>query len=101
MIDFDENIKLGDWGVMLRPWATSDLSLITESVFDPHTWRFTTEAILDKDELAKYVDRALSDRRDNKRFSFAICLEGSEQIVGSSSFGNVSTKDKRVEIGWT
>ena len=101
MIDFDENIKLGDWGVMLRPWATSDLSLITESVFDPHTWRFTTEAILDKDELAKYVDRALSDRRDNKRFSFAICLEGSEQIVGNSSFGNVSTKDNRIEIGWT
>ena len=93
MINFDENIKLSAWGVILRPWASSDLSLITESV--------TTEAISDKNELAKYVGRALSDRRDEKRFSFAICLEGSEQIVGSSSFGNVSTKDKRVEIGWT
>ena len=94
MINFDENIKLSAWGVILRPWASSDLSLITESVV-------TTEAISDKNELAKYVGRALSDRRDEKRFSFAICLEGSEQIVGSSSFGNVSTKDKRVEIGWT
>ena len=101
MINFDENIKLSAWGVILRPWASSDLSLITESVVDPHTWRFTTEAISDKNELAKYVGRALSDRRDEKRFSFAICLEGSEQIVGCSSFGNVSTKDKRVEIGWT
>ena len=39
MINFDENIKLSAWGVILRPWASSDLSLITESVVDPHTWR--------------------------------------------------------------
>ena len=101
MINFNENIELSAWGVTLRPWLSSDASLIVGSVVDSHTWRFTTEAISNTDEVAKYVDRALLDRSDKKRLSFAICLEGSEKIVGSSSFGNVSTKDNRIEIGWT
>lgn len=101
MINFNDSVELNAWGVFLRPWVSSDIRLVTGSVVDPYIWKFTTEAISNKDELARYIGRALSDRRDEKRLSFAIYLEGSEQIIGSSSFGNISTKDNRVEIGWT
>lgn len=101
MIDFNEDIELHTWGVTLRPWVSSDVSLINEAVIDPYTWKFTTEAVSNENGITKYVDIAMSDRKNQKRFSFAICLDGSEEIVGSSSFGNISIKDNRIEIGWT
>ena len=58
MINFNENIELSAWGVTLRPWLSSDASLIVGSVVDSHTWRFTTEAISKNDEVEKNFERA-------------------------------------------
>ncbi|ODS22321.1 hypothetical protein AB835_14845 [Candidatus Endobugula sertula] len=100
-MDYSASIDLGAWGVILRPWAQQDTELVVESVIDPQIWKYTTEALSSKEEVSNYVARAVADREARKRYSFAICLDGSDLIIGSSSFGNISAKDRRVEIGWT
>ncbi|WP_037586559.1 GNAT family N-acetyltransferase [Stenoxybacter acetivorans] len=101
MIDFNTDIVLEAFGVVLRSWAKQDAEQVINSVTDPLIWKYTTEALSNKDEVCNYVARAVSDREAGKRYSFAICLKGSGTIIGSSSFGNISTKDRRIEIGWT
>ncbi len=101
VINFNHGIVLKAWGVVLRPWMEQDVGLIVESATDPLVWKYTTEALSNKGDVVKYVARAMADREAGKRYSFAICLEGSDAILGSSSFGNMSAKDGRVEIGWT
>ena len=101
MIDFDKNIKLEKWDVLLRPWSSSDEMLITDSIINPEIWKFTTGIVTTTEEIRDYVETALADRKNHKRYSFAICVNGSNKIIGSSSFGNISSKDKRMEIGWT
>ncbi|MDO8990090.1 MAG: GNAT family N-acetyltransferase [Sideroxyarcus sp.] len=101
MLDFNSDIVLEGWGVVLRPWVEQDVGKIVESATDPLIWKYTTEALSNKDDVRKYVSRAIADREAGKRYSFAICLKDSGAIVGSSSFGNLSAKDRRVEIGWT
>lgn len=101
MINFNSDIVLKAWGVVLRPWVEQDVEWIIESAIDPLVWKYTTEALSNKDDVCKYVSRAIADREAGKRYSLAICLKDSDVIVGSSSFGNLSVKDGRVEIGWT
>lgn len=101
MINFNADIVLGSLGVELKPWKKQDAELVIESVTDPVIWKYTTEALSNRDAVLTYVTRAISEREAGKRYSFAICLKDSGSIVGSSSFGNISTKDRRIEIGWT
>lgn len=101
MIDFNSNIVLKGQGILLRPWEQSDADRVIETVTDPIIWKYTTEALSSKDDVLRYVTRAIADRSAGQRYSFAIQLEGSETIIGSTSFGSISKKDGRVEIGWT
>lgn len=101
VINYSSDIMLTAGEVVLRPWSKQDVGLIVDSATDPLVWQYTTEALSNKGDVVKYVARAIADREAGKRYSFAICLEGSDAIVGSSSFGNISAKDGRVEIGWT
>lgn len=90
MIDYSIGINLKAWGVILRPQTQQDAELVVDSVIDPHIQKYTTEALSNKEDVSNYVARAVADREASKRYSFAICLEGSDLIIGSSSFGNIS-----------
>lgn len=101
MIDYKKDIVLAAHGVSLAPWTEEDRAQVVSSVADPYIWKYTTEALSTNEDVDKYVKRAIADRAAGTRYSFAIRLEGSESVIGSTSFGNVSAKDRRLEIGWT
>jgi RimJ/RimL family protein N-acetyltransferase len=44
---------------------------------------------------------AIEDRRKLAKYSFAIFDKEIEKYAGSTSFGNISNSDQRLEIGWT
>ncbi len=101
MIDYKANIVLGAQGIVLKPWAEQDAERVVDSVTDPLIWKYTTEALSNKGDVVKYISRAIADREAGNRYSFAVHLKDRGEIIGSSSFGNISAKDGRVEIGWT
>ncbi|MBE7437534.1 MAG: GNAT family N-acetyltransferase [Spirochaetales bacterium] len=101
MINFGLEIKLQSTAVILRPWEAGDAQKIVKSVTEPALWQYTTEKLTTEADVSAYVSRAIQDRSEGRRYSFAICAGANDVIVGSSSFGNVSSRDRRVEIGWT
>jgi RimJ/RimL family protein N-acetyltransferase len=100
MINFKSEIRLEYKGIVLRPWSPEDDALLTKSATNPLIWKYTTGALATEADVQKYVAQAIAERDSGKRYSLAVCPKGGE-IAGSSSFGNVSEKDRRVEIGWT
>lgn len=87
--------------VLLRPLQHLDIAsflLITE---DPALWNFFTLLLNDPQQLQQWVEIALKDRGEGKRFPFTIIEKSTGAVCGSTSFGNISYFDKRIEIGWS
>ena len=76
----------------------SSFVLLTE---DPAMWIYFTSDLSVKSELHDWIDTAINDMKNKVRIAFTIINKSTNQPIGSTSFGNVSFKDKRLEIGWT
>jgi len=98
---FHQNITLENHIALLRPMQESDISGLREIAYDEDIWRLTTSNISNEEELKIYIDTALNDRTREFRYPFTVIDKRSNKIAGSTSFGNLSEKDGRVEIGWT
>lgn len=100
-LDFDSDLRFEDAHLLLRPWRDEDAELVAPGALDPEIWRYTTSALRTTQDVADYVARATDDRRTGRRYSLAVCIKPGRTIVGSSSFGNLSLGDGRLELGWT
>ncbi|MCV2367901.1 GNAT family N-acetyltransferase [Roseateles oligotrophus] len=71
----------------------------------PELWRWVPTLISTPAEMRGYVELALEDQFKGASLPFALVLAGpgqqNGQVVGSSRFGNISLRDRRLEIGWT
>ncbi len=52
-------------------------------------------------QLQQWMAEALTGLQQNTRIPFTIIDATTQQIAGSSSIGNISHYDKRLEIGWS
>lgn len=64
-------------------------------------WKHFTQNLADGDELKIWVNEAIQARERKTRIPFTIVDRHSGDIMGSTSFGNISKRDSRLEIGWT
>lgn len=99
MIDFDLKLQTDD--ILLRPLETGDFENFARLTGDKQMWIYFTNDLSDKIELEKWINEALLQKENKIRLPFAIIDKKTENILGSTSFGNISYRDKRVEIGWT
>ena len=97
----DANLILYNDNVLLRPLISDDYKSFEKLTGDKSMWIYFTNDLSDKSELQKWIITALDDMKDKTRFAFAIIEKLSGNIIGSTSFGNISLIDRRVEIGWT
>lgn len=70
----------------------------------PDLWRWVPTLISTPAEMRSYVELALAEQAKGVSLPFALVLAGPGQtgpVVGSSRFGNISLRDRRLEIGWT
>jgi RimJ/RimL family protein N-acetyltransferase len=51
--------------------------------------------------LLNYIAQAIEDRKNHLRYAFVIWDKQKMEYAGSTSFLNISSKDKRLEIGHT
>lgn len=68
---------------------------------DGSMWIYFTSDLSVKNELHIWIDTALDEIRNKSRLAFTIIDKSSGNPIGSTSFGNISERDKRIEIGWT
>jgi RimJ/RimL family protein N-acetyltransferase len=96
------DLKLGTNKVLLRPLETSDFeAFLALAQLDLDMWKYFSLNLADESQLKKWMEAAVADRDAGARMPFTIVDKSTHKIAGSSSLGNISYHDLRVEIGWS
>ena len=86
--------------VRLVPLTRDHHAALCAVGLDPELWRWTTQVVTTPQQMAAYVEAALTDQTLGTALPFATCLRDS-RVIGSTRFGNIDRANRRVEIGWT
>lgn len=101
-LDFSKDIVLENDRARLEPLALSHLEeLLPIALNHPTLLQYSPSYFGSRDNLEKYIRNALAARDQQSRYAFAIFDKEKNVYAGSSSFGNISNHDQRLEIGWT
>ncbi|MBS1920684.1 MAG: GNAT family N-acetyltransferase [Bacteroidetes bacterium] len=95
------DLKLETDKVLLRPLQHLDIASFATLTNDPSLWNYFTLLLDEPAQLQQWVAIALKEREERKRIPFTIIEKSTGAICGSTSFGNISYPDKRIEIGWS
>jgi RimJ/RimL family protein N-acetyltransferase len=91
------DLKLESERILLRPLQREDLSPLMELTQDPALWTYFTHDLSTLAGLEAWAAGHFS----GDRFQFVVVDQGSQQLLGSTGFGNYFPRDQRIEIGWT
>ncbi|WP_143960750.1 GNAT family N-acetyltransferase [Litoribacter populi] len=97
-LDFNLNLD-GDM-VRLRPMRLEDMPEF-QKLTSGADWKYFTHDLSDERELEMWLLEGLKLKESKQRIPFTIEDKVTGEIIGSSSFGNISLRDQRIEIGWT
>jgi RimJ/RimL family protein N-acetyltransferase len=87
--------------VILRPVVENDADDFWSLAQDKEAWKYFTLDLSNRDHLRKWMDMALREKEADTRRPFTIIDKASGRIAGSTSMGNISWHDLRLEIGWS
>ena len=100
--EFKNRIELENNSVKLSPldWKHFD-SLFSVMTDYPDLLKYSPQKFGTKELLKKYMHNALSQKESGLRYPFVIFDKLRNSYAGSTSYGNISNTDLRLEIGWT
>jgi N-acetyltransferase len=98
---FVEPITLTSHGTKLVPLALSHEAGLRAAAADGELWNLRVTSVPAPDETRGYIDTALRSREEGHRFPFAAIEEASGTVLGTTSYHDILTAVKRVEIGYT
>ena len=83
--------------IILRPLEQEDLSPLLELTQDPTLWTYFTHDLSTLAGLEAWAVGHFS----GDRLQFVVVDKATQQVLGSTGFGNYFPRDQRIEIGWT
>ena len=100
--NFEREVNLEDDRVRLEPlsWDHFEL-LIPIALANPNLHQYSSSKYDSKEALKDYFKEAFESKSRCVRYPFVILDKLNDRYAGTTSFGNVSNKDERLEIGWT
>lgn len=98
---FPQTFVLETPRVTLRLLQPEDYDHLLPLAASKDTWKYFTKDLSDPEELRSWIYVALEERAEHKRMPFTVIDKDSNEICGSTSFGNISFYDSRIEIGWS
>jgi RimJ/RimL family protein N-acetyltransferase len=87
--------------VELHPVSEGDREPLRGIAFDPRIWKYFVSRVETDADFEVFFDAMLADQSSGKRACYVIVDKGTGQVAGSSSYGNLSEADGRLEIGWS
>lgn len=99
MIDFNKILETNQ--ILLRPISLDDYDKFVEICADKDLWIYFTSDLSIENTLQKWIQTGEQETKSKKRLAFCIIDKQTNSQAGSTSIGNISERDKRVEIGWT
>ena len=101
-LDFTKDIQLENERVLLRPFMESDwVNLLEVATEDESLVQFSPYLIHTEEYIKEFINTAIKNRANKTHYSFIIFDKKTQTYAGSTSFWNLSNKDKRLEIGAT
>jgi len=98
---FEDELILENEIVKLRLLSTDDLDDFNEISDEKSIWEYFTSDLNNEENIKIWIDEALEQHKAKSRYPFTIIDKILHRTAGSTSFGNISYRDKRIEIGWT
>jgi RimJ/RimL family protein N-acetyltransferase len=87
--------------VELHPVSEDDREPLRKIAFDDRIWKYFVSRVLDDADFETFFDAMLADQSSGKRACYVVLDKGTGLVAGSSSYGNLSEADRRLEIGWS
>ena len=99
---FEKEIILENDRSLIRPLQIDDAeNLLPAATADKNLVQYSPFPIYTKELLRQYIEIALEERKNKLRYPFVLFDKKANAFGGSSSYMNISGKDKRLEIGHT
>lgn len=100
--NFDKDIFIHDKRMKLEALQWDHFNFLLPVVLaNPDLHKFSPSRYGTEESLKEYFEIAFDQKKHALRYPFAIFDKLSGTYAGSTSFGNIYKKDKRLEIGWT
>jgi RimJ/RimL family protein N-acetyltransferase len=96
-----KSVVLENSAVTLRRICLSDRAEFARIAFEPDIWQYFTTVIATGRDLDAFVEEAIRDNLLGTRAVFAIIERKSGRIAGSTAYGNMVEKERKLEIGWS
>ncbi|WP_420576933.1 GNAT family N-acetyltransferase [Ekhidna sp.] len=93
--------ELGDDKITLLPLTADHIQEMRRLSGDPDIWTWYTEDLTDPDGLESWMTKRLEESQRGEKMSYAVQLNETGEIIGSSSYGHIDWTEKGIEIGWT
>lgn len=81
--------------------VASDVDTLKILIHDIKIWQYVTYSMQSYQDIVDYVNQAISQRLLSMRYHFIIEDVITDEVLGSTALCNYSTKDHRIEIGWS
>jgi N-acetyltransferase len=98
---FPASLELETPRIVLRLLRGEDGQALSAISGDSRIWTYFTRNLALESEMKAWIAAALEERAAEKRMPFAVMDKETRRLCGSTSLGNISFYDKRVEIGWS
>ena len=83
--------------ILLRPLQVADFPALLELTQDASLWTYFTHDLSTLTGLETWAAGHFS----GDRLQFVVIDKATQQVLGSTGFGNYFPRDQRIEIGWT
>ena len=98
----DQEVVLEDERARLEPLTRDHFNvLMAIALSNRDIWKFTLANITDEESFSNYFNTALKERENKASYPFAMFDKKENRYAGCTRFANISSRDKRMEIGWT
>jgi len=96
-----EPVTLEGHHVRLEPLSGAHWAGLAEVGLDEDLWRWIPTEVRTKEEMAAYIETALEEQERGLSLPFALVETKTGRAIGSTRYGNIDRRHRRVEIGWS
>ena len=87
--------------VRLEPLQPSHAEALARVGCDPRIWEFSRTLLADREDVDRYIARALDGRDAHTAYPFVTIDRAGGAAIGSTRFENMALDERRVEVGWS
>lgn len=100
-MSFIQPVQLSKHGILLEPLTHEHLYGLSTACKDGELWKIRVTSTPKADEVKQYIDTACNQKLLGQRFAFAVIEQATGHVIGTTSYHDILSDVKRIEIGYT